>query len=209
MRRADRQASPSQLRFAKNIRMRRFLSNEKGSTAVEFAMIAVPFLGLLGAIFEAGMVHFNSAQLQTVTELASRSIQTNTATAGMTYQQFIDNSVCSWQKSGVVNAGTLSKAFDCSKIIVTITSPSGWGSASVGGSFYLTPPSRNSVIALPATQQIAVVQIAYPMTPVAAILSGGALTGQTITRNTKGEIMFNSALTDMLVGVYAFRVEPQ
>ena len=171
-------------------------------------MIAVPFLGLIGAIFEAGMVYFNSAQLQTVTELASRSILTNTATAGMTYQQFIENSVCSWQKSGVVNAGTLSKAFDCSKIIVSVTSPTGWGTAGVGGSFYLTPQPRNAVVALPAPGQVAVVQIAYPMTPVAAILTGGAFTGQTITRNTNGEIMYNSKLTDMLVGVYAFRVEP-
>jgi Flp pilus assembly protein TadG len=52
---------------------RSFLSDEKGSTMVEFAMISVPLLGLIGAIFESGMVYFNSAQLQTVTELAISS----------------------------------------------------------------------------------------------------------------------------------------
>jgi hypothetical protein len=175
---------------------------------VEFAMISVPFLGLIGAIFEAGMVFFNSAQLQTVTELASRQILTHSATQGIIYQQFIENSVCSWQTSGVVNKGTLSKAFDCSKIIVDISSPIGWSTADVGKGIYITPQPRSSAINLPPQGQIAVVRIAYPMTPAAAILTGGAFSGMTISRNTKGQIMYDGQLTDMLFGVFAFRVEP-
>jgi Flp pilus assembly protein TadG len=195
-------------RLLKNTEARRFVSNEKGSTMVEFAMISVPFLGLIGAIFEAGMVFFNSAQLQTVTELASRSILTHSASAGMTYGQFIDNNVCTWQAQGVVVKGTLSKAFDCSKVIVDISSPTGWSVANVGNGIYVNPAPRSSVISLPAPGQIAVVRIAYPMTPAAAILTGGAFSGMTITRNTKGQTMYNGQLTDMLLGVVAFRVEP-
>jgi Flp pilus assembly protein TadG len=201
-------ASFSLFRCATKGGRRSFVANEQGSTMVEFAMISVPFLGLIGAIFEAGMVFFNSAQLQTVTELASRSILTHTAAAGITYQQFIDNSVCSWKATGVVNKGTLSKAFDCSQVIVDISSPIGWSTATVDKTIYLTPKPRSSAINLPAPGQIAVVRIAYPMTPAAAILTGGAFSGMTITRNTKGQIMYNGQLTDMLLGVFAFRVEP-
>jgi len=198
----------SLLRIVARAERRRFLSNQQGSTMIEFAMISVPFLGLIGAIFEAGMVFFNSAQLQTVTELASRSILTHTATAGITYQQFIDNSICSWQATGVVNKGTLSKAFDCSKVMVDISSPSGWSVANVGKGFYINPAPRSAAISLPPSGQIAVVRIAYPMSPAAAILTGGAFSGMTITRNTQGQIMYNGQLTDMLLGVVAFRVEP-
>ena len=151
MRRADRQASPSQLRFARKPAMRRFLSNEKGSTAVEFAMIAVPFLGLLGAIFEAGMVYFNSAQLQTVTELASRSIQTNTATAGNDLptvhrqQRMQLAKERRRQRRHSVQGVRLFKNHSLNHLSYRL------GLAGVGGSFYLTPPSRNSVITLPAS----------------------------------------------------------
>lgn len=164
-------------------------------------MVAVPLIGLIGAIFESGMVYFNNAQLQTVTEIASRALLTNNGVAGQTYQQFIDSSVCTWQNGGVVAKGTLSKAFDCSKIMVDISSPTSWSSADASNDFTSSPPSRSQVITLPASGQIAVVRIAYPMPVLAAILTGGAFTGQTISHVATGQ-------TQMLLGVSAFRVEP-
>lgn len=193
---------------ATKLNRRRFLSNRSGSTMVEFAMISVPLIGLIGAIFEAGMVFFNSSQLQIVAELSSRSILTHTVSSGITYQQFVENSVCSWKTTGVVNKGTLSKAFDCDKIMVDISSPLGWGVANVGNGFYLNPQPRSAAISLPAPGQIAIVRIAYPMSPASAILTGGAFSGMTISATHAGKTMYNGQYTDMLLGVVAFRVEP-
>jgi Flp pilus assembly protein TadG len=188
--------------FRSRLAARSFVADRQGATAVEFAMVAVPLIGLIGAIFESGMVYFNNAQLQTVTEIASRALLTNNGVAGQTYQQFIDSSVCTWLNGGgVVAKGTLSKAFDCSKIMVSISSPSSWSSANSTNDFTASPPSRSDVITLPASGQIAVVRIAYPMPVLAAILTGGAFAGQTIGHVATGQ-------TQMLLGVSAFRVEP-
>jgi Flp pilus assembly protein TadG len=188
--------------------MRGFIADRHGGTAVEFAMIAVPLFGLISAIFENGMVYYNNAQLQTVTEIASRALLTNNGTAGQTYQDFVDKNVCTWQKTGVVTKGTLSTSFDCSKVMVDIRSPATWSAADATNDFYASAPARTAVISLPAAGQIAVVRIAYPMPVLATILTGGIFTGQTISRSTAGQVQFNGASSHILLGAYAFRVEP-
>ncbi|WP_018265751.1 TadE/TadG family type IV pilus assembly protein [Methylosinus sp. LW4] len=188
----------------------RFGRDRNGALAVEFAMVLVPMLGLLGAIFETGIVYFKSQQLQVTTIHASRAVLTHSL-ANMTYQNFIDKYVCTWQASGVVAAGTLSTSFDCSKILVDIAdvgNGSGWSSASTSNSFYSSPPAASSTITMPASGHVAVVRIVYPMPAVTAILTGGILTGITLGKTTGGEVTYNSRWTHLLFGVAAFRVEP-
>ncbi|WP_442756779.1 TadE/TadG family type IV pilus assembly protein [Methylocystis sp. JAN1] len=194
--------------LAKRMRGKGFLADIRGTTAIEFAMISVPFLGLLGAIFETGSIYFRTAQLQMATETASRAVLTHSAASGMTYQQFIDNNVCTWQASGKVKLGTLSTMFDCSKLLVDIRSPPSWGAADTGNSFYSTPNARSSVINMPAAGQIAIVRIVYPMTVIFGMLGGGVFTGNTIGQIRAGQTQYNSAWTYMLMGIAAFRVEP-
>ena len=59
-----------------------FLRNLDGATAIEFAMIGVPFLGLLCAIFQTALIYFEAAQLQEATQIGSRAILTQSAAAG-------------------------------------------------------------------------------------------------------------------------------
>ena len=187
----------------------RFLSNQSGTTAIEFAMIAVPFIGLIGAVFETGSVYFRTSQLQLATEVAGRSVLTRSLAAGMTYQDFVNRYVCTWQTTGLVNPGTLGKMFDCSKLLVSITAPTSWG-ATYDNSFY-TSASLASAITLPAAQSVAVIRIAYPVSSVAAILTGGAFKGQTIAPLHAGQIQWsgnNNAWSYMIMGIYAFKVEP-
>jgi Flp pilus assembly protein TadG len=188
----------------------RFGRDRNGALAVEFAMVLVPMLGLLGAIFETGIVYFKSQQLQVATLHASRAVLTHSL-ANMTYQDFIDKYVCTWQASGAVAAGTLSKSFDCSKILVDIAdvgSGTGWSSASTSSSFYLNPPAASATISMPASGHVAVVRIIYPMPAVTAILTGGILTGITLGKTTSGEVTYSNRWTHLLFGVAAFRVEP-
>jgi Flp pilus assembly protein TadG len=83
--------------------LRRFRRNRRGSTAVEFALVAPVFFALLFAIIEMAMVFFASQVLETVTQDSARTIMTGQAqSAGLTQDQF-KTAVC----------GRISVLFDC------------------------------------------------------------------------------------------------
>jgi Flp pilus assembly protein TadG len=60
---------------------RGFRANSKGSVAVEFALLVVPFLSLVFAIFQTSMVHITGELLQTAVSDSSRLIMTGQAQA--------------------------------------------------------------------------------------------------------------------------------
>jgi Flp pilus assembly protein TadG len=69
--------------------LRRFRRERHGSTAVEFALVAPLFFGLLFAIIETGLVFFAGQVLETVTQNSARMIMTGQAqTASYTQAQF-------------------------------------------------------------------------------------------------------------------------
>lgn len=75
--------------------LRRFRRNRRGSAAVEFALVAPIFFGLLFAIIELAMVFFASQVLETATQDSARVIMTGQAqNASFTKAQF-KNLVCS------------------------------------------------------------------------------------------------------------------
>jgi Flp pilus assembly protein TadG len=176
-----------------------FLSDRKGSTAVEF--------GLIGAVLETGMVYFQSAQLQMTTEYASRNLLVGTLPAGTTYQQFINQYVCTWQTSGTVSPYTLSKMFDCSKLVANITVPNSWAAANTANNFYTTAPPSGTAITQPASGQIGVVQIGYPVPAFIAILTGGVFTGQSPGKITAGQSTVGGNSVYLIMGIYAFMAE--
>lgn len=55
---------------------RRFAAARRGATAVEFALIAAPFLALMFGVLELGMVFMVSTTLDNATEAAARKIRT-------------------------------------------------------------------------------------------------------------------------------------
>ncbi len=186
------------LRYVKQLASNGFLADRRGVTAVEFAMISVPFIGLIGAIFETGTVYFRIAQLQIATETASRVVLTHSTAANLTYQQFVDQYLCTWQASGTVKPGTLSTMFDCSQLMVDISIPTTWANASTSNTFTATP--RSSTITMPAAGQIAIVRVVYPTSMIMGFLGGSALSGGGFSQIGKGSYM--------LMGIAAFRVEP-
>jgi len=75
--------------------LRRFRRNRSGSAAIEFAVVAPIFFGLLFAIIEMAMIFFASQVLETVTQDSARMIMTGQAqNASLTQAQF-KNLVCS------------------------------------------------------------------------------------------------------------------
>ena len=74
--------------------LRRFGRHQKGATAVEFALVATPFLGLTFAILETAGVFFASQALETATSDSARLIMTGQAqTQGFSQSQF-KSAVC-------------------------------------------------------------------------------------------------------------------
>ncbi len=86
---------------------RAFFRCARGATAVEFALIATPFRGLLMAVVQTGLVFFASQVLQASTAQAARQIMTGQAQAqGTTAAQF-QQAVCD-HAGGLFNCGSLS-----------------------------------------------------------------------------------------------------
>jgi Flp pilus assembly protein TadG len=102
--------------------LRRFRRNHRGSAAVEFALVAPIFFGLLFAIIELAMVFFASQVLETATQDSAREIMTGQAqTANFTQAQF-KNLVCS----------KLVVMFDCvNGVSIDVQSYSAFGSVNI------------------------------------------------------------------------------
>lgn len=62
--------------------LKRFKTNKDGSTAIEFAMLALPFSGLLFAILETSIVFFLTSTMSNALSSASREIRTGQFQAG-------------------------------------------------------------------------------------------------------------------------------
>ncbi len=88
--------------------LRRFRRNRRGSAAVEFALVAPVFFGLLFAIIETAIIFFASQVLETAAQDSARMILTGQAqNAGYTnVSVFKTNVVC---RSGSI----LNVLFDC------------------------------------------------------------------------------------------------
>lgn len=72
-------------------RWSRFARADSGATAVEFALLAVPFFALLFAMVEVSILYFATANLDSVVSEAGRMIRTGQVQAsGMTEAQFKD-----------------------------------------------------------------------------------------------------------------------
>ncbi len=77
-------------------RAARFVAESRGVAAIEFGLIAAPFLALVTAILQIGVLFFAEQDLQTATSKAARLIMTGQAqTQGMSSNQFIQQ-VCNF-----------------------------------------------------------------------------------------------------------------
>ena len=84
-----------------------FGRDERGFTAVEFAMVAMPFLMLLFGTIAVGLYFFTTFTLENAVEKAARQIRTGQAQmAGKTTSQFKDD-VCSYAPGYVDCVGNL------------------------------------------------------------------------------------------------------
>jgi len=107
---------------------RRFLRAQSGTAAIEFGLVAVPFLALTFAIMETALVFFSGQTLEAAAAASARLIMTGQAqSAGYTAQQF---------KQAVCNQ--IFGLFDCANgVTVDVKSYANFASVST------TPPVTN------------------------------------------------------------------
>ena len=128
---------------------RRFAEDQSG-TAVEFALVAMPFFLLLFTIFEIGLIFFKGEFLQSAVSDASRSIYTGQAQQSALSQEQFRQKVCA----------AASIMFDCGGIHVDVRTFNTLGAAApfnpVSGGAVNTATSYN-----PGTRMSIVVVTAF------------------------------------------------
>ncbi len=93
--------------------LRRFIKSERGATALEFAMVAFPFLYVLGCICETGVMLFTEYTIQSGVQEAAREIRTGHAqTVGLSASAF-KSKICE----------TVSILVDCSGKVTVYVKP--------------------------------------------------------------------------------------
>ena len=100
-------------------RRRRFLANENGVTAVEFAMLGLPFFVIIGAILETALVFFASQVLDSALNDSARLIRTGQAQAQNYNVNTFRGAVCS----------ELYGLFDCKKLKIRVSKINTFSSA--------------------------------------------------------------------------------
>jgi Flp pilus assembly protein TadG len=98
--------------------LHRFRHNRHGSAAVQFAIVAPLFFGLLFAIIEVALMFFASQVLETITQNSARMILTGQAQNGSYTQSQFANYVCTQVPAAF---------FNCNNIYIDVES---WSSAS-------------------------------------------------------------------------------
>lgn len=183
--------------------LKRFSRDRRGATAVEFALVAVPFLGLFMATFEMGLVFFVNNNLDAATRKASRAFLTGTAQGAGVYtaSSFLSTYMCPAGSTYV--PGSL---IACSNLIVDVRTSTNFSAADLSNGFYKTQSSNTFCPGAPGT--VTVVRIAYPMPSYFPII---ASFGAGIGVNTTGlvnDVPNNSGLKHLLVGTSIFQTEP-
>ena len=149
------------LRLLKRGTIRRFIRNRDGATAIEFAMVGIPFLALLFAILETAFVFLAGQTLNLAVTNTSRLIMTGQAQAA-------DYTAASFQKAVCAD---LVAFFNCDNLYLNVQTYSSFASAST------TPPVTNGQLNTSDLQfqmggpgDIVVVQAYYPWPIVVPLL---------------------------------------
>jgi Flp pilus assembly protein TadG len=108
--------------ITKRRRWRAFLADRKGATAVEFALVAAPFIALLVATIQSFLVFFAQQLLEQVVNDSSRIILTGQAQAQNLTQSQFATAVCS----------KVVVFFDCNKLMIDVQVAGSWSTANAG-----------------------------------------------------------------------------
>jgi len=105
-----------------------FIKDRKGATAVEFALIATPFLALIAALIQTFLIFFAQSQLESAVRKSGRQIltgQVQSQDASLTQTQ----ATAAFHQTVCNNGASL---FTCAGLMVDVQVASQWSSANTG-----------------------------------------------------------------------------
>lgn len=103
------------------VRARAFARDQRGVTIVEFALLAVPFFALIGAILETSVVFLASQMLDSAVQDSGRLIRTGQAQLNGYTDTNFRTAICQ----------NLYGLFDCGKLQIKVSTVSDFSSANV------------------------------------------------------------------------------
>lgn len=172
--------------LARRAGLRRFARAQDGAAAIEFGLVAAPFLALLFAIMETAFVFFAGQSLEYAVAQSGRLVMTGQADAGGWNQAAFKTQVCA----------KIVALFDCAnKLYINVQNYSTFASAST------TPPYQNGqldtskMVYQPGNPGDVVVVSLYYQWPIYISLFSNNLANQ-------------SGNNRLLVATSAFRNEP-
>ena len=180
----------------------RYLKDSSGATAVEFAIVSVPFLGILFAIFETALVFFTAQGVEAATSEAARKIMTGQAqgnSAVTSATQFRDTYLCP-------STGRLLPSYvNCSQIVIDVRRASAWSSANLTSNFF-TETTHSYCTG--NTSEIVVLRVGYPMPVYLSVLAMNSIAIGGTTTVTAGQTNVGGAMKHMIIATSVFRNEP-
>ena len=105
-----------------------FIRDSKGATAVEFGLIAAPFLAILAALIQTFLLFFAQSQLENAVRASARQIltgQVQTQDAGLSQTA----AIAAFHQTVCNNAAVL---FTCTGLMVDVQVANNWSSANTG-----------------------------------------------------------------------------
>ncbi len=136
--------------------MRSFRRNQRGTTAVEFGLLALPFLAMICAVMELGYANFENEMLANAVSSAARAMLTGSLQAAnvTTSQQFVSNYLCP------STGRKLPMNFNCSNLIVDVRPAANFAAGDTANDFYA---STSNEFCPGQPGQIIVMRVAYPL----------------------------------------------
>jgi Flp pilus assembly protein TadG len=160
--RNETETAPKRQRFTLLGRLGR---SRRGSTAVEFALVSIPFFSMLFAIIETALMFFVGQMLDTATSQASRLIRTGQAhQSGMSQTQMAER-IC----QGMVNL------IDCdTNLHLDVRTYASFGAVDLGSPLDANGDFNNLQYNIGQTSQIVVVRAFYTWPAFFKVLGSGA-----------------------------------
>lgn len=168
-------------------KLRKLVHHNDGAAAVEFAIVAAPFLALLFAILQTGLVFFAEQSLETTAADTSRLILTGQAQNQGLNQGTFQTAVCA----------RLSALLNCGSLMIDVRTYNDFSSANTSLPIDQNGNLQNNFVYQPgAAGDIVVVRLMYQW-PVFMSLLGF---NKSLTNLANGQ--------DLLMATVAFRNEP-
>ena len=188
-------------------RLARFSSDQRGSTAVEFGIVVVPFLGILFATMQTGYVYFAQEGLNAAIAGAGRPILTGQAQGtGYTDATSFRNAVIC-PTSSTTFTRMLPSFMNCADLIIDVRVATSFSSADTSAAYYASSPQFN----MGGACDIVVMRVIYPLPVLMPILSATSIGKPVVT--TGGQTNYTSAsgvvgMKYLLMSTAVFRNEP-